>query len=357
MALNCNLNHINMSQNPLGMQGLSFIEFSSESPDALRRLFLDLGFALTHKHPGSHKELWTQNQICLLLNSDPGSYGLEFSKVHGPTISSMGWSFVDPGTAFSKALERGAKVAPQSDYLSRGKEKVPAILGIGDTLIYFVSARTPEQLTEELGFVRQEHVKSSGCGFLSIDHLTNNVSFGTMGTWQAFYRDIFGFQDVRTFKIRGNKTSLQSYALRSPDGSFCIPINEASESKSQINEFIEKHQGPGIQHLAFLTGDLLGSLESLQGTSVSTLDIQESYYKHVFKRVPGVKEDHDRIKRFNVLVDGDADGYLLQIFTKEIVGPMFIELIQRNNHLSFGEGNFQALFDSIERDQERRGVL
>jgi len=194
-------------------------------------------------------------------------------------------------------------------------------------------------------------------GFVAIDHLTNNVPRGQLALWGAFYRDVFGFTEVRYFDIRGVKTGLQSYALRSPDGSFCIPINEGTETGSQIDEYLEEYRGPGIQHLAFLTDDILASLRALEGTPIRFLDIDDDYYAGVFDRVPGVREDHAELARRNVLVDGDPDGYLLQIFTHNLIGPIFVELIQRRNHLSFGEGNFGALFRSIERDQERRGYL
>ncbi len=194
-------------------------------------------------------------------------------------------------------------------------------------------------------------------GFLSIDHLTNNVYKGTMETWANFYKDIFGFTEVRTFDIKGRKTGLQSYALQSPCKTFCIPINEGTEERSQIEEYLRDYRGPGIQHLAFLTHDLLTTLDKLEGSGIETLDIHPDYYEEAFQRVPQVTEDKDHIRRHQVLIDGDKDGYLLQIFTKNLFGPIFIEFIQRKNHNSFGEGNFQALFESIERDQERRGVL
>jgi 4-hydroxyphenylpyruvate dioxygenase len=200
-------------------------------------------------------------------------------------------------------------------------------------------------------------VLARGLGFRAIDHLTNNVPRGTLGRWAAFYKDVFGFSEVRYFDIRGVRTGLTSFALRSPCGTFSIPINEGTETESQIDEYLREYNGPGIQHLAFLTDDILAALRGLDDTAIETLDIDGDYYATVFDRVPGVREDHDELRRRNVLVDGDADGYLLQIFTRNLIGPIFIEIIQRRNHLSFGEGNFGALFRSIERDQTRRGVL
>ena len=178
-----------------------------------------------------------------------------------------------------------------------------------------------------------------------------------MKDWAAFYKDIFGFTEIRYFDIRGAKTGLQSYALRSPCGKFCIPINEADERESQINEYLREYNGPGVQHIAFATDDIVKSVEAMSGTSVKMLDMDNDYYESVFDRVPNVVEDHARLQKNNILVDGDADGYLLQIFTKNIIGPIFIEIIQRHNNLTFGEGNFGALFRSIERDQIRRGVI
>jgi 4-hydroxyphenylpyruvate dioxygenase len=227
---------------------------------------------------------------------------------------------------------------------------------VGESAIYCVPERA--SLWDDLGFVAADApARVPAKGFFAIDHLTNNVERGTLNRWATFYRDVFGFTEVRTFDIRGERTGLYSFALRSPCGTFCIPINEADEAKSQINEYIERYKGPGVQHLAFSTSDILASLDAMKGSAVEFLDIEDDYYAKVFDRVPNVTEDHARIREHNVLVDGDDEGYLLQIFTKDILGPIFIELIQRENHFSFGEGNFGALFRSIERDQARRGVF
>jgi 4-hydroxyphenylpyruvate dioxygenase len=224
--------------------------------------------------------------------------------------------------------------------------------------LYFVDGdESPSRWTSR-GFVAHPSpVNVAEKGFLTIDHLTNNVEKGTMQKWASFYKDVFGFTEVRYFDIKGVKTALVSYALRSPDGSFCIPINEGTDKKSQINEYLEEYKGPGVQHLAFLTRDILASLRALEGSGIETLDIDSDYYRSVFDRVPNVKEDRKEIERLQVLVDGDEEGYLLQIFTKNLIGPIFVEIIQRENHLSFGEGNFGALFRSIERDQRKRGYL
>lgn len=341
-----------MNNNPLGLDGIEFIEFSTQAPQALHMIFTDLGFSKLAKHPTKNIDVYRQSGIVFLLNYELGSYGDQFQKIHGPSISAMGWRFKDPEKAFQEAKKRGASTSLKSDYSLASGQAAPAILGIGDSLIYFVKKDFSREFVP-----LQDPIKVPEKGFLHIDHLTNNVFKGTMDKWASFYKDIFGFTEVRYFDIKGEKTGLTSFALRSPCGQFCIPINEANEAKSQINEFLDQYHGPGVQHLAFLTRDLLSSLKRLQGTKVETLDINPGYYEKAFARVPYVKEDKKTIQDLSVLIDGDEKGYLLQIFTKNLVGPIFIELIQRENHLSFGEGNFQALFDSIERDQMKRGVL
>ena len=341
-----------MENNPLGLDGIDFVEFSSADPAALHKLFVDFGFSKVAGHRKKGIDLYQQGEIKFHLNREPGSFAEQFHKLHGPCISAMGWRFKNARAAFEMAISRGARPYDKGDYQLPNGENVPAIYGIGDSLIYFIDSET------DLGFMPlQDPVKVPDKGFIAIDHLTNNVYKGTMEEWAAFYKNVFGFTEIRYFDIKGQKTGLTSYALRSPCGKFCIPINEADEAKSQINEYLEEYKGPGVQHLAFLTRDLLGSLAKLKGTSIETLDTSPGYYEKAFTRVPTLKEDKKLIQEYNVLVDGDENGYLLQIFTKNLVGPIFIELIQRENHYSFGEGNFQALFDSIERDQMKRGVL
>ncbi len=340
--------------NPCGLRGLAFVELAAPEPEAIHRLLLAFGFSRTMHHVERSVDLYEQGHIRLLLNRTPASAAASFAAAHGPSICALGWETADRTAAHAAAVARGGE-SRVGDLRDRDGVPTPAIVGIGDSLIYLVD---PQDSWTNLGFVpidRPDRVPSKG--FVAIDHLTNNVARGELGRWAAFYRDIFGFTDVRYFDIRGVQTGLQSFALRSPCGTFCIPINEGTEAGSQINEYLEEYKGPGIQHLAFLTEDLLGSLRALEGTPITFLDIDDDYYAEVFDRVPGVREDHAELAQRDVLIDGDADGYLLQIFTKNLIGPIFIELIQRRNHLSFGEGNFGALFRSIERDQQRRGYL
>jgi 4-hydroxyphenylpyruvate dioxygenase len=306
------------------------------------------------RHVERAVDLYEQGTIRMLLDRSRSGFAARFTAAHGPCICAMGWHAANAPAAAATAIARGA--SPGDGDLRRADgTPVPAVAGIGDSLIYFID---PRDTWITLGFVpldRPDRVPPRG--FTAIDHLTNNVPRGELGRWATFYRDIFGFTEVRYFDIRGVKTGLQSFALRSPCSTFCIPINEGTETGSQIDEYLEEYRGPGIQHLALLTDDILGSLRALEGTPIEFLDIDEEYYREVFDRVPNVREDHAELERRDVLVDGDADGYLLQIFTKPLIGPIFIELIQRHNHASFGEGNFGALFRSIERDQQRRGYL
>jgi 4-hydroxyphenylpyruvate dioxygenase len=341
------------SHNPTGLAGIEFVEFTGPDPRSLDRLFRAFGFSRLKRHESRDITYYRQNDIHLLVDHEPGSFAARFGRVHGPSICAMGWRVHDANQAFEEAVRRGAR--PYEG--DRPYPDTPAIYGIGDSLIYFVERGEGEPPYLRSFVDADDMAHEPDKGFVAIDHLTNNVEKGTMEHWARFYKDVFGFTEVRYFDIRGAKTGLTSYALRSPCGTFCIPINEGSEDKSQIEEYLREYNGPGVQHLAFLTRDLLGSLDKLQGSGIETLDIEDEYYETVFDRVPNVREDPERIRKHQVLVDGDDDGYLLQIFTRNIIGPIFIEMIQRENHHAFGEGNFGALFRSIERDQQRRGSV
>ncbi len=342
-----------MAENYCGLRGIAFLEWSST--DDLMELapnFEAFGLSKLKKHKSLDLDLWKDNAIVFLHNQD-GGFAENFRKEHGPSICGMGFFVEDAKAAYETAVERGAK--PFKGEGGAAAFDLPAVFGIGDSLIYFID--------ENQGFFESEFVDHDSPldvpskGFQAIDHLTNNVYKGTMEEWSNFYKHIFGFEEVRHFDIRGEETGLLSYALRSPDGSFSIPINEGTEEKSQIEEYLREYKGPGIQHIALSSGDLLDSLDAMGDTDIEFLDIDDEYYERVFDRVPNVTEDHERIQKHMVLVDGDEQGYLLQIFTRNLVGPIFIELIQRKGHNAFGEGNFGALFRSIERDQKRRGVL
>jgi len=347
------------SFNPVGLLGIEFIEFAASDPRPLEKLFLQMGFAKLKQHAKAPISYFRQHDIHWILNSNPHSFAAHFSAQHGNSICSMGWRVKNAKEALRIAVERGAKPCLESDYRDKQNHLLPAIYGIGDSLIYFIDHFKEGKCYEEMGFesVIKEETTVKTKGFAQVDHLTNNVPQGTMEQWSNFYKNIFGFTEVRYFDIKGKKTGLTSYALRSPDGSFCIPINEASDEKSQINEYLREYKGAGIQHVALLTQDIVRSLRELKAERVQMLEVEPDYYSQVFNRVPNVTEDHKTLQELGILIDGDEEGYLLQIFTQNLIGPIFFEIIQRKNHLSFGEGNFGALFRSIERDQEKRGVL
>ncbi len=347
-----------MSQiNPCGLRGIEFTEFCGPDLQRLEDLFWAFGFSKLRRH--AHKDIryFRQNDIHFLLNGEREGHSAQFARRHGPAISAMGWRVDDAQAALQAAVARGAVEVPAA----MKDHAYPAVWGIGESVIYFIgadlAASAPLSLYERDFVALEQPLVQPDKGFLVVDHLTNNVPPGEQDRWASFYRDIFGFTQVRYFDIQGVKTGLTSFALRSPDGSFCIPINQPKDDKDQIAEYLREYKGPGVQHLAFLTTDILASLDALEGSPIETLEIDDDYYAEVFDRVPGVREDHARLQQHQVLVDGDEQGYLLQIFTKNIIGPIFIEIIQRANNLGFGEGNFGALFRSLEKDQERRGLI
>jgi len=350
--------------NPLNMRGIEFTEFAApvngihngSLNDQISGLFFAFGFSKLKKYKNKKIIYYRQNNIHFLLNYEKSGFSSDFAKNHGPAISSMGWRVENAEFALNEAIRRGARPADETV-----KDLAyPAIYGIGDSLIYFIDQYDENNSIWDDDFIDlDDPIVVESKGFLAIDHLTNNVYQGTMDTWAKFYKDVFGFEEVRYFDIRGQKTALLSYALRSPDGSFCIPINEGRDNdNNQIDEYLDDYNGPGVQHLAFLTNDLVESCDLLKNTNIKTLDIHEDYYDTIFTRVPWVRENKEKIKEHQILVDSQLKNtYLLQIFTKNLFGPIFIELIQREGDNGFGEGNFQSLFDSIERDQIKRGVI
>ena len=348
------------TENPLKLCGIEFTEYATPDSDFMENAFIGFGFSKTKKFKGRDIEYFNQNDIHFLLNKEKAGFSKEFAKSHGPAICSMGWRVEDADFAFTEAVKRGAKSAEHE----ANKLPYPAIFGIGDSLIYFIdkfaqSPKNPGSIYEDDFEALDSPVLVEDKGFLAVDHLTNNVFQGTMNYWADFYKNVFGFTEVRYFDIKGIKTALISCALQSPCGKFCIPINEGKGSKdNQIDEYLNEYNGPGVQHLAFITDDLVGSLDKLDRDIVDTLHIVPEYYDEIFDRVPWVAEDKQKIKDHQILVDSQQEGtYLLQIFTKNLFGPIFIEMIQRVNDQGFGEGNFSTLFKSIELNQMERGVL
>ena len=348
------------TNNPLNLCGIEFTEYATPDSDFMEKAFYGFGFSKMKKFKGRDIDYFNQNDIHFLINNEKAGFSKEFAKSHGPAICSMGWRVQDAAFAFDEALRRGAKSAQHVD----SKLPYPAIFGIGDSLIYFVDKFVGSK--NNAGSIYEDDFENLSSpvlveekGFLRVDHLTNNVYQGTMHKWADFYKNVFGFTEVRYFDIKGEKTALISFALQSPCGLFSIPINEGKgSSNNQIDEYLDEYNGPGVQHLAFITDDLVGSLDKLNKDIIDTLDIVPEYYDDVFKRIPWIKEDHKRIQDHQILVDSQKENaYLLQIFTKNIFGPIFIEMIQREDDKGFGEGNFTALFKSIEMNQMERGVI
>lgn len=341
--------------NPVGLDGIEFVEYATSKPEVMRKLFENFGFKKLANHKTQKIELWRQGDINFLLNTEPNSFAEAFQNAHGPSICAMGLRVFDAKKAFETAVARGARPYNENH---RTSTQAPAIYGIGDSLIYFVESYGSKGniYDSSYNFVSQEK-SHKGFGYTVIDHLTNNVPRGEMQKWCDFYEKIFDFKEKRYFDIKGKSTGLVSKVMRSSDGKICIPINEPTDSKSQIQEYLDEYHGSGIQHLALLTNDIIPSVATVRERGVEFLDTPDSYYEMIHDRVPNVTERTDKLKDLRILVDGDQKGYLLQIFTKNLVGPIFFEVIQRKGHDGFGEGNFQALFDAIERDQAARGVL
>ncbi|MCO5141582.1 MAG: 4-hydroxyphenylpyruvate dioxygenase [Oligoflexia bacterium] len=336
--------------NPAGIEGMAFIEYSSPKPDELRSLFQRLGFSRTAKSKTTALEMYEQNECVFLLNTEKNSFAEKFHNGHGPSICSMGWRVKNAKKAFEHALKNGARPFEGKD----GSVSFPAIYGIGDSLIYFID----NKFSFRNSFTPTHEPANPQMGLLKIDHLTHNVPRGDMDKWCDFYAKTFNFQNVRYFDIKGSKTGLLSKVMVSPGYKVIIPINEPSDGKSQIQEYLEEYNGPGIQHVAFLVTNAIHTVEELNKKEISFLDSPpDTYYEVLKTRLPLLWEETKKLQSLSLLADGDEAGYLLQIFTKNMVGPIFYEVIQRENHGGFGNGNFQALFDAIERDQVKRGYL
>lgn len=344
-----------MSDNPIGLDGMEFIEYAGPDASLFKKLFSNLGMTPIANHKTKSITLYRQNDINFLLNEENDNFATEFSNTHGPCVCSTGFRVKDAQVAFSNAVERGAKPYSKDDKKSL---PWPTIYGIGDSLVYFVDKYGDKGSCYDAEFdYTTEDKAPKGYGYLLVDHMTNNVPKGEMDKWASFYEDIFNFREIRFFDIKGSATGLLSRAMRSPCGKITIPINEPTEDKSQIQEYIDEYKGSGIQHIALLTEDICSSVKSVKNNGIPTLDVPDTYYEVLQDRVPNITEDLNTLKNLRLLADGDDEGYLLQIFSQNVIGPIFYEFIQRKNHWGFGEGNFQALFEAIERDQKRRGVL
>ncbi|MDB5737164.1 MAG: 4-hydroxyphenylpyruvate dioxygenase [Sphingomonas bacterium] len=339
--------------NPLGLDGFAFAEFTSPDPAAMAAQFEQFGFVAAARMPERGLTLYRQGRIAFLLNAG-GGQAADFRALHGPSANGMAFRVADANAAFAVAIERGAKAA---DVGNSALPSAHAIEGIGGSLLYLVHGDPFADWDEVPGWRDAEAENSVGLDIL--DHLTHNVKRGQMRVWSEFYGKLFGFEEQKYFDIKGKATGLFSQAMIAPDQAIRIPLNESQDDKSQIEEFLRDYNGEGIQHLALTTDDIYGTVEKLRARGVKLQDTIETYYELVDKRVPNHGEDLERLRRNRILIDGDTgdEGLLLQIFTENMFGPIFFEIIQRKGNEGFGNGNFQALYESIELDQIRRGVI
>jgi 4-hydroxyphenylpyruvate dioxygenase len=352
--------------NPLGTDGFEFIEYAAPDPAALGRLFEQMGYTAIAKHRSKNVLLYRQGDINFVVNAEPSSFAQSFARVHGPSICAIAFRVKDAALAYRKCVENGAWGV--ENHPGPMELNIPAIKGIGDSLIYLVD-RYPGSAANagskvsiyDIDFVPLPGIDQhpAGAGLTYIDHLTHNVHRGRMEEWASFYERLFNFREVRYFDIEGKLTGLKSKAMTSPCGKIRIPINESSDDKSQIQEYLIDYRGEGIQHVALGTDDIHAAVETLRIRRVAFQDTPDTYYEALPTRMPGHKEDAARLARNRILIDGAPakDEVLLQIFTRTLIGPIFFEIIQRKGAQGFGEGNFRALFESIELDQIRRGVL
>ncbi len=355
--------------NPMGTDGFEFVEYTGPDPQALAELFERMGFFAAARHRSKNVTLYKQGDIHFILNAEPESFAQAFARLHGPSICAIAFRVADAAKAYQRAISLGAK--PVQGKVGPMELNIPAIEGIGGSLIYLVD-RYGEQTIYDVDFVPSPPPQPSlasggdkggaaaGVGLTRIDHLTHNVHRGRMGLWSEFYERLFNFREIRYFDIEGKLTGLRSKAMTSPDGKIRIPINESADDKSQIAEYLEAYHGEGIQHIALGTDEIYETVEALRQCDISFMSVPDTYYEAVDTRVPGHGEDLGRLRKDRILIDGapgEGEGLLLQIFTDTVIGPIFFEIIQRKGNEGFGEGNFRALFESIERDQIRRGVL
>jgi 4-hydroxyphenylpyruvate dioxygenase len=345
--------------NPLGTDGFEFVEFTSPEPARLQQLFELMGFVAVARHRSKNVLRFAQGDINFILNMEPSGQPADFRAAHGPSANAMAFRVKDAGEALKMAVARGAR--PVTGPVGPMELNIPAIEGIGGSNLYLVDRYGAEAIYDvDFRPLPGATPRPEGLGLTAIDHLTHNLHRGRMDHWAEFYQRIFNFREIRTFDIEGQQTGLLSRAMTSPDGKIRIPLNESRDAHSQIEEFLKDYGGEGIQHIALSTDDIFGTVEAMRGAGVKFQDTPESYYDGVDSRLPGHGESLQRLRADRILVDGgpnEGQGLLLQIFTENMVGPIFFEIIQRKGNEGFGEGNFKALFESIELDQMRRGVL
>ena len=354
--------------NPMGLCGFEFVEFASPRPHVLEPLFQALGFTLVARHRSKDVELWRQGGINFILNREPKSLAYYFAQEHGPSACGLAFRVRDAHHAYYRALELGAQ--PIDIPTGPMELRLPAIKGIGGAPLYLIDRFEDGRSIYDIDFEFLPEFEDPasrhpvGHGFKVIDHLTHNVYRGRMAYWAQWYERLFNFREIRYFDIQGEYTGLKSRAMTAPDGLIRIPLNEegGSGSNGQIEEFLMQFNGEGIQHIALLTDDILRSVDALQMAGVPLMSApNDIYYEMLEERLPGHGEPVAELQARGILLDGNTQGgekrLLLQIFSQPVLGPVFFEFIQRKNDEGFGEGNFKALFESLERDQIRRGTL
>ena len=350
--------------NPMGIDGFEFVEFAAPDragTDALHALFKRMGFSAVLRHKSRPITVYRQGGVHFLVNEDPDSFAADFAKAHGPCACGFAIRFSKPAAEVLETVLGNGGEAIDHKAASKAVD-APVVKGIGDCMLYLVDRYGDAGSMYEADYapIPGADQNPQGYGLTFIDHLTHNLHFGNMQKWSDYYERLFNFREIRYFDIKGLKTGLVSKAMTAPDGIVRIPLNESSDPKSQINEYLDAYKGEGIQHIACFTDDIYATIEAMRAQGVEFLDTPDSYFDVIDLRVPDNGEDVPRLRANKILIDADPETKqrkLLQIFTTNAIGPIFFEIIQRKGNEGFGEGNFQALFESIERDQMKRGVL
>ncbi len=354
-------------------QGFDHVEFSVLEISPHQKMWEKMGFEkvadVTVAHKGARQVVMAQGSVRLLLTTYDGSseaksqLGYQFLQAHGDGICVLAAEVEDSAATFKEVVARGARPAmePTRFETADGTVILSEVYTPADFRYRFVERKSNADRSKAALLVDSVVVdrleSPSPTGIFRIDHLTNNIDMGQFEIWLKFYTETFGFKAVRRFNIKTGRTGLLSDVVQSPCGKIKVPINEATEPESQVQEFVNRFKGAGVQHLAFQTTDIVGGLRTFRSRGMKFLNVPHSYYEVVPTRVPGVTEDLTVLEELGILLDGEGGGYLMQIFTEELVGPFFLEFIQRKGNDGFGEGNFTALFEAIERDQIKRGVL
>ncbi|HEU5285064.1 MAG TPA: 4-hydroxyphenylpyruvate dioxygenase [Sphingomicrobium sp.] len=349
-------------ENPMGTDGFEFVEYAAPDSELLRSLFTKMGFPEVARHKRKNVTLHRQGDCNFIINAEPDSFAEEFAAIHGPCACAMAFRVKDATAAHARALRLGATDV-KSD-VAGGELEIPAIEGIGGSRLYFVDRYGDKGTIYDIDFDFhpdwREREAAHASRLTYIDHLTHNVNRGRMSVWADFYEKLFNFREIRYFDIEGKVTGLFSKAMTSPCGKIRIPLNESQDDKSQIEEFLREYKGEGIQHIALGTDDIYAAVDILRARGIPFQDTPGTYYELLDSRIEGHSESVPELQKRGILMDGaptEGQGLLLQIFTQNVIGPIFFEIIQRKGNEGFGEGNFKALFESIELDQIRRGVI